>query len=111
MDSDSQITTVSEAFYDSLEPQPEWISSKDLEINVEGAGGHKLPYNGCIAVKIGAPFMCDSEIEVLALVVPTTKYSLTVPVMQSGFVKPSATMIQKFQKSGKQPLFLYRRAK
>ena len=57
------------------------MSLGDLDIHIEGAGGHKIPYIGIIMVKIGAPFLGEEEVEVLALVVPTTRYSLNVPVI------------------------------
>ena len=57
------------------------MSLGDLDIHIEGAGGHKISYIGIIMVKIGSPFLGEEEVEVLALVVPTTRYSLNVPVI------------------------------
>ena len=57
------------------------MSLADLDIQIEGAGGHKIPYIGIIMVKIGAPFLGEEEVEVLALLVPTTRCSLNVPVI------------------------------
>ena len=57
------------------------MSLGDLDNHSEGAGGHKIPCIGIIMVKIGAPFLGEKEVEVLALVVPTIRYSRNVPVI------------------------------
>ena len=75
------ITTISEDLYKSLTPLPQLNSLDDFNLKVEGAGGHNLPYCGYIECMIQVPFLDDQEIEVPALVVPTTQYSLRVPVV------------------------------
>ena len=51
----SQITTISEELYKSLTSP--WVSLRDLDIHIEGGGGHKTPYIGLTIVKIGALFL------------------------------------------------------
>ena len=83
VDSGSQITTVSDEFYDSLSPRPHLFSLEEigLNLNIQGAGGHDIPYIGCIIAQVKVPFLPDSVIEVGALVVPLTDYGLHVPVI------------------------------
>ena len=81
IDSGSQITTVSEDFYNSLTPKPILYSVHELGIRVEAAGGHNLSYLGAIAVNIEVPFLGKRVIETGALVLPTTDYSMNVPVI------------------------------
>ena len=83
MDSGSQITTVTEEFYNTLSPRPRLFSLKEigLDLNIQGAGGHDIPYIGCILAQVEVPFLPDTEIEVGALVVPLTDYGQHVPVI------------------------------
>ena len=59
-------------------PVPEIQPLTDLKI--EEAGGYTLPYSGYIECVIGVPFL-EKEIYIPALIVPTTSYSLKVPVV------------------------------
>ena len=82
IDSGSMITTISEDFFNSLRPLPELqLLSKLDNFTVEGAGGHDLPYSGYIECTIEVPFLANQSFEVPVLVVPTTQYSLKVPVV------------------------------
>ena len=83
MDSGSQITTVTEEFYNTLSPRPRLFSLKEigLDLNIQGAGGHDIPYIGCILAQVKVPFLPDTEIEVGALVVPLTDYGQHVTVI------------------------------
>ena len=44
IDSGSQVTTVSEEFFKTLNPSPQVVSLKDLKLNLEGPDGKKIPY-------------------------------------------------------------------
>ena len=80
VDSGSQITTITEEFYNSLSPRPHLWSLEELDLNlkVQGAGGHDIPYIGCILADVKVPFMPNCTIKVGVLVVPATDYgSLT----------------------------------
>ena len=75
------ITTISEEFYKSLSPPPVLNSLTDFNLSVEGAGGNFLPYSGYIECTFEVPCLGAQEIHVPVLVVPTTQYSLKVPVV------------------------------
>ena len=75
------MTTISEEFYESLNPLSELMSITSLNLRIEGAGGNTVPYSGCIACTVKVPFLPERETDILALVVPTTQYNLKVPVV------------------------------
>ena len=77
--SGSQVTTVSEHFYDSLNPQPPTAEIEELVL--KGPDGRSIPYLKCIVVTIAAGFLPDKEVDALALVVPTTVYHAEVPIV------------------------------
>ena len=79
LDSGSQVTTVSEEFYNSLDPRPPTADSE--EIDFKGPDGRSIPYIQCIEVTIGASFLPGQEIETLVLVVPITTYHAQVPII------------------------------
>ena len=83
VDSGSQITTITEEFYNLLSPRPHLWSFEELGLNlkVQGAGGHDIPYIGCILADVKVPFMPNSTIKVGVLVVPATDYGLEVPII------------------------------
>ena len=81
IDSGSQITTLSEDFYNNMTPRPTLYSIEDLGIKVETAGGHILSYLGAIAYEIEVLFLGKQSIKIGALMCPTTDYSLNVPVI------------------------------
>ena len=64
-----------------MTPPPPWVSLRDIDIHIEGAGGHRIPYMGIVLITIGAQFLGEEKVKCLALVVPTTRYSLDVPVI------------------------------
>ena len=77
-------------------------------MKVEGAGGHNRRNCGYIECMIQVPFLDDEEIEVPALIVPTTQYSLRVPVVVgTNSVEISVTMPQEFQKNVEQCLYVH----
>ena len=66
IDSESQVRTISDDFFNSLSPTPRDVSLSALELNLEGPDGRKLPYLSCILARIMVPF-CSVPITVLAL--------------------------------------------
>ena len=56
IDSGSQITSVSESFYQSLNPKPALHDVKELGLSVTSAGGSQLPLKGYIEVDVSVPF-------------------------------------------------------
>ena len=75
------ITTISEDFYNSLDPKPDFVDIGQFNLKIEAAGGNIIPYSGCIGCTINIPFLGGHVIEIGALVVPTTDYNLEVPVI------------------------------
>ena len=57
------------------------MSLDSFNLTVETAGGNTLPYLGYIECRIKVPYIRELESEVPVLVVPTTEYGLTVPVV------------------------------
>ncbi len=80
IDSGSMVTTVSEELYRSLDPRPVLRSLDDFGLTVHGPNGAELPYMGYIEACIGVDFL-DEPVAVPVLVVPTTEYGLTVPLV------------------------------
>ena len=81
IDSGSQITTLSEEFYNSLEPKPDFVDIGEFNLKIEAAGGNIVSYSGCINCLLQVPFLGGHVIEIDALVVPTMDYNLEVPVV------------------------------
>ena len=81
IDRGSQITTISEDLYNSMSPKPVLYSIEKLGLKIEGASGHILSYMGAIVCSLEVPFLHNQIIETAALVLPTTDYSLKVPVI------------------------------
>ena len=79
IDSGSQVTTVSEDFYNSLDPTPP--DAEIGELVLKGPDGRSLRYLRCIVVTVETPFLPGEELEALALVVPTTNYHSEVPII------------------------------
>ena len=74
IDSGSQVTTVSEEFWQTLPYTPETVDIDDLIL--KGPDGKSIPYLGCIVATVEASFLSGKEIDVLAVVVPTTLFIL-----------------------------------
>ena len=83
VDTGSQITSVSESFYKSLDPVPELgdIKDFDIDLSVQGAAGNNLPYKGYIETQVSVPFLSNRVLDVPILVVSDTDYNLQVPVI------------------------------
>ncbi len=81
IDSGSMVTTVSEAFYESLNPRPSLRKLDDLELRVHGPNGAELPYLGYIEASIDTEFLPSLDFDIPVLVVPTYEDGLRVPVV------------------------------
>ena len=79
IDTGSQINTISVDALDSLNPKPLIRPCKELEI--KRADGNTLPYLGYVAVLVDLPFFMNNPVVRLFLVVPTTEYNKSVPVI------------------------------
>ena len=64
-----------------MNPKPDLHSLEEFGLKIQGAGGNTIPYSGCILCDVRAPFTGEDAIQTGALIVPTTEYSLEVPVI------------------------------
>ena len=48
IDTGSSISTITEAFIETLNPKPEIRSVDDFDLEIKGAGRQTLPYNGYV---------------------------------------------------------------
>lgn len=74
------VTTVTEELYKTLEPVPHLRSLDEFDLRIHCADGNTLPYLGYIEASIGIPFL-DGELDVPVLIIPSTSYGLSVPVV------------------------------
>ena len=72
VDSGSQVTTVTEEYYKSMNPQPILYTIEDLNLDLYAAGGNKIPLLGAIEATLEVPFLPNHEIQVPVVVVPTS---------------------------------------
>lgn len=79
LDTGSTVSTVSKGFYDKFLNSHRIIAVQNV-LELEGAGGHTLPYYGYIEVDLEIPGISDAQ-QVLLLVVPDTRYSREVPLL------------------------------
>ena len=78
VDSGAQVSSISAQFCKELTLQ---IQPLDQLLELEGMGGAAIPYLGFVEVNLQIPGIRNYNEDVLLLVIPTTTYSKTVPVM------------------------------
>ena len=81
IDTGSSISTITEAFIETLNPKPEIRSVDDFDLEIKGAGGQTLPYHGYVWVNVQVPFLADRTVTLPLLVVPMTEYNKRVPII------------------------------
>ena len=79
LDTGSMVSTISEEFYRDQLSHIEQRPLQDI-LQIEGAGGHTVPYSGYIEVNIRIPETDDDQIALL-LVVPSTAYHHSTPIL------------------------------
>ena len=83
IDSGSQVTVVSEGFYNRhLKNVP--LEHIDTTLNITGAGGQSVPYLGVVRVTVSLPkdvVGTASDLQTLAVVCPDTRISSRLPVI------------------------------
>ena len=83
VDTGSQVTTISHAFYKKHLGSTPIMPLGDL-LRIEGAAGQSVPFLGCVAVELSFPREvdgCGGTRPVLALVVKNTDYNKKVPLV------------------------------
>ena len=78
IDLGDQVSTISSQFCGDLALQ---IQPLGQLLELEGTGGSAIPYLGFMEVNLQIPGITNQDEDVLLLVIPTTTYSETVPVM------------------------------
>ena len=81
LDSGSRITSISEAFYETLDPKPTLHSITEFGLSVTCANGTELPYKGYIEADIVVPSLGNTLYKAPVLVVENTDYNRRVPVI------------------------------
>ena len=81
IDSGSMVSSISETFYNSLEPLPELRNITEFGLSVRSAGGNKLPYKGYIEASVSVPSLGNKTYHVPLLVVSDTEYNTKVPAI------------------------------
>ena len=83
IDSGSQITSVSESFYRSLNPLPELGDTKDfgIDLTIYSANGSQLAYLGYIKGDVSVPSVGTIKHGLPILVVKDTDYNKAVPAI------------------------------
>ena len=81
IDTGSDITTMSDTCFNSMDPRPELRSMSDFKLNITGASGSSIPYIGYFEAEVCVPQIEHEPEYVPILVVPTTRFSGQVPVI------------------------------
>ena len=80
LDTGSTVSTISKEFYDQhLSHTP--IESLDHFLQIECADGKQLPYLGYIEANLTVPGLPSESSSCLFLIVPTSKYHTSVPIL------------------------------
>ncbi|KAH3788138.1 hypothetical protein DPMN_166269 [Dreissena polymorpha] len=80
IDSGSQVSAITEEFYDNMDHEPELNSMDDFQIDLKGANGMTVPYTGYIEASIETQLTFTPILTVL-LVIPVSKYHGVAPVL------------------------------
>ncbi|MCG7879345.1 MAG: RNase H-like domain-containing protein [Candidatus Thiodiazotropha endolucinida] len=81
VDTGSMVTSVSESFYNSLNPLPQLHAITEFGLQVQGANGDELPFKGYIEAEIKVPFLSNSQFNIPLLVVSDTEYNSNIPAI------------------------------
>ena len=80
LDTGSNVTTLAIGKYRELFSDLPIRPLEEISLDIEGAGGQKLPYEGFIEVDITTP-QVNEPVACLMLIVPDTRFSQKVPVI------------------------------
>jgi len=75
------VSSISENFFQLLNPSPELHSISEFGLTVQGANGTNLPYKGYIEADISIPYFGNDVFYIPLLIVPDTEYNYDVPVI------------------------------
>jgi len=80
LDTGSNVSTISQRKFNDLFPDTEIQSLDKFKLDIEGAGGHQLPYCGYFEASVAVPGV-SGQVDCLLLIVPDTRYAKRVPVI------------------------------
>ena len=83
IDTGAMVSSMSEDFYNTIEPKPVLHQLTEFQLDVFAADGQKLPYIGYIEAEVCAPYLANSDNTILSLILITqaTEYRQRVPVI------------------------------
>ena len=81
VDTGAMVTTVNEDFFKQLSSKPILHSLEELNVELTGANGQKIPYLGYAELSLAVPFLADSEFTIPVLVIPTVKDNVSCPIL------------------------------
>jgi len=80
IDSGSQVSTITEVYYEGMSPKPELYTLEDFGLELKCANGSTIPYPGYIFADIETEFT-DKPIQTILLIVPVKEYHGTAHVL------------------------------
>ena len=108
LDTGSQVSTISSDFYNKHLKDLTPLRDVETIINIEVAGGHKLPYDGFIEAPIKLPKTVtgsNEPIDVVFLVVADTNFNSKIPVLLGTNVLKHCLWLLKESSQGKSGSF------
>jgi len=75
------ITSVSEDFYEHMDPKPKLLQMEEFNLEVSVANGETQPLLGYIEARVSVPSLSERYFDIPVLVVPTTEYNEKVPLI------------------------------
>ena len=80
LDTGSNVSTIAESKFMELFPDTPIQSLDEFKLDIEGAGGHQLPYSGYFESEVSVAGF-SGKVSCLVLIVPDTRYAQQVPVL------------------------------
>jgi len=80
IDSGSQVSTITEVFYNMMSPKPDMHSMDEFNLSLKSANGSEIPYKGYIFANVETSFTTEAMPTIL-LVVPVVEYHGTAHVL------------------------------
>ena len=80
LDTGSNVSTIAESKFMELFPDTPIQSLDEFKLDIEGAGGHQLPYSGYFESEVSVAGF-SGKVSCLVLIVPDTRYAQRVPVL------------------------------
>ena len=81
LDTGSMITTISQSYFQSMDPKHTLESLTDFSLDIRGANGAEVSYLGYVVLDLSIPQLDSVPVSVPFLVVRDTKFSASVPVV------------------------------